>query len=839
MGGPTEQKTNTVFIPPGEGRQTFAPSPLAWLVENLEVGHEGILESLVGPSILRIKASIFVTDTTVSADFEGRSLDSEETIVDVIGHPGSGSTAPFFGHKTGIPFSIFSTRLMGGSIAILLYRMGSRLYLFRGGSDNADEVLLSGLTVNAESPNLDQYVVINDRIVYFNGSDRPRVITYDGNVTELGFYQRAATPAVSCPSQPDYDDAVNYYPNAMGYSWQGRIGTPGDELSGQKASLLSGNWYYYFQYEDIHGNLSEFSGPSDPATIHTNQADPFYPIGTSRTGAAGDKINLLVGGEIKSGKTLPMGTEIDDLTRRFLVKAGGDLPEHAVATRIFRTADTRHKDSTPRLLARVPGSRQFYFDDNYSDSDLGAEWQETISVPVFAAACAHQGRLIIGNLPGDSGIVRRSQPGFPGTFEALDFVYPDSNGAPITALVSHNGSLIAFTEDSTYLIGVDFSDAQPISTSIGCIAPKSVQNFGDGSLVWLASDGVYALKSDRTIVKLSTSIDKVFDQELNRSQFFRAVSVIDNESREYRCAISAKGESRNTIILCFDGNYWRRQTLGIQIADMCSIKDHTHNTLAVGSDMRELDAGISSPGSPGTAPFNGRSVLSRVFIMGRQSTDYFAPPRRLRYRSAWLRSSELGLVPTNVRNLYVGLLDSWVGNATVRLYRNGSWEPVAQLDDVLLCGPDDGSGVVSESASKAVVGSARTRDPRLFWRQIPVDLQNANSWAFEIDVVGSVDPAQPDNLASAHANLRATRSWVPDTYLTDVTGLVEATRRDVKLIDRVFDQDRDSADGFIEGVLGDTNKWELGRLKIAAFAFDTSIATQGSPLGRVPKRRDT
>lgn len=32
---------------------------------------------------------------------------------------------------------------------------------------------------------------------------------------------------------------------------------------------------------------------------------------------------------------------------------------------------------------------------------------------------------------------------------------------------------------------------------------------------------------------------------------------------------------------------------------------------------------------------------------------------------------------------------------------------------------------------------------------------------------------------------------------------------------------------------------ELGRLKIACFAFDTSIATKGSPKGRVPKRSDT
>ena len=71
MGGPTEQKTNTVFLPPGEGRQTFAPSPLAWIVENLEPGQDGILESIVGPSILRIKSQIFYdSDSGTTRVFE-------------------------------------------------------------------------------------------------------------------------------------------------------------------------------------------------------------------------------------------------------------------------------------------------------------------------------------------------------------------------------------------------------------------------------------------------------------------------------------------------------------------------------------------------------------------------------------------------------------------------------------------------------------------------------------------------------------------------------------------------------------------------------------------------
>ena len=39
--------------------------------------------------------------------------------------------------------------------------------------------------------------------------------------------------------------------------------------------------------------------------------------------------------------------------------------------------------------------------------------------------------------------------------------------------------------------------------------------------------------------------------------------------------------------------------------------------------------------------------------------------------------------------------------------------------------------------------------------------------------------------------------------------------------------------------LYDQKDRELGRLRLSAFAFDTSVATLGAPLGRVPKRGDT
>lgn len=83
---------------------------------------------------------------------------------------------------------------------------------------------------------------------------------------------------------------------------------------------------------------------------------------------------------------------------------------------------------------------------------------------------------------------------------------------------------------------------------------------------------------------------------------------------------------------------------------------------------------------------------------------------------------------------------------------------MSEMKDVLLVGPDDGSDIVKDVAGSAVVGESSTRDPRLSWRQIPVDIQNANSWAFEIELIGSPGLMRVPLWAEPH-HLK-TVSWV-------------------------------------------------------------------------------
>ena len=729
MAGPAQQQPQSIVIPPGEGRQTYESTALAWKIQNLETTLDGTLKSVTGPAALRITR-------------RAGSLNPGD--VAAAGAP----TTQYW--NTDRPHSIFHAGLQSGSASILLYRFGSKLYRFlgsHGGSASpADEVILTGLSDPAVPLYPDQYVTMNGQVIWTNGVDRAQIITYDGTAGDLGYSKKPSAPQVFHPAKPSFEQSFLYFPNAWGYSWPGRIGTPGDILAGREGALLAGRWYYYVQYEDSYGNLSAFSARSEAVQLSSNQADPFS------------------GATDKKDVSNQEGSEIDDLTRRFLIKTAGDAPLQTAAVHVYRTPDTFHVDATPRFLARIPGKSQVVFDDNYSDTELSDPWKPTVDVPIFRVACAHQGRLIIGNIPGDTGLVRRSETGFAGTFGEAEFVYPDTSGSEITALASHGGLLLAFTESCVYSLS-DFANPIPLTRGIGCTAPRSIQSLRDGTLVWLGRDGFYGMTMTGAVTRVSAAIDKVMRREINRAMLRLAVSTVDAETGEYRCALTPAGSIYNRLLLCFDGTFWRRLDMGIHFADLTTTDDWRQYVVGVGTDV-EKESDVTLTDGTGT-----ELDFSRVFVLGHETKDYAPPSRQVVYRSAWMKSSADGLTPTNVRSMYIGLLDAWNGTATIRIYRNSSWKQYVTMDDLRLIGPDDGSGIVTDIAGAAVIGAASAHEPRLYWREVPVDIRNANSWAFEVVIEG--EPLR-----------------------------------------------------------------DLGRIHIAAFAFDISLASGGSPRGRVPRRND-
>jgi hypothetical protein len=184
--------------------------------------------------------------------------------------------------------------------------------------------------------------------------------------------------------------------------------------------------------------------------------------------------------------------------------------------------------------------------------------------------------------------VLRSEVGFPGSFPSDLVVTPDPDGATVTAVASHNNQLLAFTERSVVDITDPNAPPRVLARGIGCVAPRSLQGLPDGTLIWLSRDAFYGWRADKGLMKISDPIHRLVKSELATGSLRNAVSIIEPVSREYRCAVPKAGEFDNTLLLCFDGEGWRQVELGYKINDMCVTDDPRYLVLFAGGQPRTI-----------------------------------------------------------------------------------------------------------------------------------------------------------------------------------------------------------------------------------------------------------
>lgn len=719
MSGPTAQSKFSFAIPPGESQTQYPVGVLAREIQNMEFTAEETLVSVTGPTIYE---------------------------------PPDAAEPPAYRDEN--IHSVFHTTLSGGLVDMLLVRWGDSLYWHNGWRKTFTKLTSIEGTAIPLSDELrpaypDQYVVLNDRVIWTNGVDKARIITYEGMSFPLGFSNYPPTPQALSPTpaasvnagksiradelteEDNGDSAIAKYqqePNYRGYSWPGRIGTVDDTFDGSRGSVGSGTWFYHAQLEDFFGNLGPLSPASNAARISAaNTGPPALRIQAKLGWFARIVKNPSSGDEFNNGPDTD-NTELDDILKQFAVSVGGDVPKNTAAIRVYRTPDTKNTGSEPKMLVRVPGARLDTYPDNTPDEYLGAEAQETIAVPVFRVMCTHQGRLVIGNTLGEPGVVRRSEPGLPGTFVRNEFTFPDAGGAEVTAVTSHGGLLLAFTEDTVYSLQ-EFGAPKPLSQGIGCVAPRSIVAMPNGLLIWLGRDGFYGMSPDGQIERISEPLDRQTHHFLAKGRMRKAAAAYNYEAREYQCAVAEAGSSENNLMMCFGQGGWRRKRLGLAVRDICTVRDWRKYTLIA---ARELP-GITKTG----AIVEDYTTTNDVYVLDRETRAYIPPDRVVRYRSNWIRAEKSGLTPMQLRTMYVGMLDSFDGDVTIRFYRNGSWAEVESMVDLKSVGTDDGQGIVADVAGKAVIGTARTRDPRLFWRQVPMQIRDARLWAFEIETTGA------------------------------------------------------------------------------------------------------
>lgn len=625
-----------------------------------------------------------------------------------------GSTA--LGRIKGMAYA----NLQNGSASTLIIRAGSKLFLHHGWEREFVEIA-SGLSDTLHQSYPDQFVTINNVVVWTNGVDAAQVILHDGVVLPLGFDKAPSAPSPDGPEQPDEFQVINYYSNSQGYSWPGPIGTPGDVLSQHQGKLLAGSWVYYDQFKDQFGNLSPksmMSASVDISEIATAPMSFYFDHGADN--ALFDRTAY--------------GATIDQLTRQFFVRLEGDGPDHATGHVVSRTKDLKRNDNTAYILGESGGLSSIAIPDNWSDAALGKATINPVGVPIFRVMCVHGGALVIGNLRGEPGKIRKSQVNLFGTFDQSDWVLI-SQVDEVTALCSHFGMLIAFTERGMFDI-TDMSKPKSLSQGIGCSAPRSVQSLPDGTLIWRAVDGWYAWNqalsgtiqgdpnqpSSSAPLLISATHRTLVEEELNVSRIRYSMSAYDSKRNMYLCAVASAGSVYNDIILGYNPERgWCRFDYGVDIGDILTCDD-IYKDIIIGARWTET---MIVEDNPLVTTYNNLLVLYKE--------NHWTPPARAsRYRTKWFRTDGVGRYRFNALNMFITFVESWTGELSMYVRQNMepatiSTKPV-RFNEVPVA-----TGNSPYDVARTMVGTTKLRNPRIGTRMAGVQAMDVRSIQFEFE----------------------------------------------------------------------------------------------------------
>ena len=636
---------------------------------------------------------------TLAEEVQNLALTPEGTLRGVRGPapyiPNYGAGYPWPGRIYGV----YHALLDKGQRDVVLVRSGTLLMEQAGWAVNTGGTrdLATGLSNEPNARFPDCFVEVAGKVVWSNGVDTPLI--YDGyRLLPLGYDVRPGAPAAVGPR----DTGHPVFRNAGGYSHPGKVGPVGNFFSTQSGAILAENYYYFVQFEDHFGNRSPLSAPGGPVVLRQEYTQSLHWMNY-------DNYTAMATAEVALYPGTPLGllsVQLDDLTRQFVVTGIAKGPEGTKARILYRSSG---KDPVPRQLARIDDNQTTVFPDNTPDSGLGAEAQDYIPVPTFAIACEHDGCLVIA----DGRYIRESEPGFPGTFTSeRKALLP---GDP-TGLFSFAGKVYATTESAVFRIERTETAlvARALPQGLGMVAPQSWDATAIGVCVGLGRDGWWSMDADENVRPLSDAIRPLF-KRLNPAMLSRAVGKWHPERQAYLCAIPEAGAVGNTLVMSWDGAGWRRDRHSIAYLSMCVTKDWRRLLLAGGRQ--------------------GNNDL--LYALDREVGSYTPPTKTYAYRSGWLRMDALGRDRFNVDAIYIGYVETVKGqDLTVKVWRNGSRDtPVGPSagHTVAMVAPklSDGSAVTHVYGT-FVLGTDRTRIPRLTWKRVDIRVVSVESFAFDL-----------------------------------------------------------------------------------------------------------
>ena len=531
-----------------------------------------------------------------------------------------------------------------------------------------------------------------------------------------------------------------YGPNRIGTVKPYPSGNTSSSANPHGGSLNAGEWRCKAQLQDIWGNRSPLSAPSNGVVCYQEDNISSGRVNSDLTRSA-ERLKIQLSWRFPESPRPAQPLEGTNLYRtRDLNNAGDSSYYHLID----------YASAGQLAIVTLPGVTTSFYPDNIPDAWLSSKAVEVDPMPEFKVACWSLGRLWIGNIKGDPGRIQSSYPGLPGTMMPNSGIYPDTS-KEVTALHSIAGGLLAFTRTSTFRIRPNSTGGvleESISTVVGCVSPDSIQTMEGGAVIWLSENGFFAwIPGGEGPIPISGDIRLTVDR-INPQWSCRAVSVYDKVSREYRCWVPVDGSERNNECCVFNGELWtfRNDTLA---EAACSQGNNEGLNLVLGS------AKMAVGGAP-PADFQA------VYVMDRdRKTSVATSASELReavIETAWMRvpvsDTKAGIV-----RLLLLMRETYRGDIKLELMRD--WrERVIQKNDVGEAGapklyPTDdepsywGTSVVDGSVERRVLEDTRTNPAgedatrwdrrRPFWQKVDLYVPDCECFKLRLTFTGDAE----------------------------------------------------------------------------------------------------
>ena len=651
--------------------------------------------------LLRTESGSLILSADTAAKIQNFESTSEGTIESVRGPCPYDTTLD--DTKRPLPYDtlhgIYHTLLKDGNRDVLLTHAGNMIREHRGWNrDNPWKKLIgpsgSGATLVASLPDNEgvqfpcQFETTSKGVVIVP-QDYSRAYFYDGEVVlPLGYAQTPSPPIGYGPEADDDGKPTRGYSvcGATGANvvmvddfYYGKVGTlqaGTGNSDAEEGRIVPGSYQGAVQWVDYFGNFSPISGRSNSIMMHKH-------VAAKTTTRLEKLLKQLYWGSINNG---PDGTIGKNLLRT------RDIP-NAATDQLFVVPGNVGMGISG-LFATVPDNVTRKYIDNTPDSSLVFPAIECIPIPLFKLCRLAFGRLWIGNIKGESGMVIPSLPGRYGTFETNSEMFPDPSGGEITGLWASHGGLLVFTRSSTFLITPSddgrFFKTSTLHPAVGCVAPSSIANMPDGSAVWLGEDGFYRYTTEG-IELISGPIQPTVDR-INSARELQACASVNMKNHEDRCWVPLDSSKSNSICLVFDGLGWRRRD-GENLAAVCTTKDHRRLMLGAGAVAGQFLNPVVSRQADGVLRY--RPVVASydgVWVLDHENIFFKPESRTYEIETGWISWID-SINRRTAKTIYLSLRESVDAAATIKVYRDWRKTPdkLAYTDEskATLLNPDD------------------------------------------------------------------------------------------------------------------------------------------------------